>query len=271
MKHAVCNEMFGTMEFSRAANMLAEEGFTGIEVAPYTLFGDFSAEAVRRGGAALRAGLASSGLAFVGFHWIFGGPEFLHFTSPDAASRKKAADRLEFLLDMAGDLGGGVIVFGSPKERASGGAPREDALSRLGEGLAAAAARAEKAGCRILLEALPSSVTDTVNTLGEAEKIIRAIGRPGVSGMFDFDNTADETESWDGLIARYWDIIQHVHIRGRKGEPLVPGTEADYRPAFSVLRSRGFAAWVSLEIFTVPHDPRKVLRETLGFLKEVAS
>jgi sugar phosphate isomerase/epimerase len=271
MKYAVCNEMFGSIELERAAGMLAEEGFDGVEAAPFTIFGDFSPAAVRRGIGALRSALASSGLAFAGFHWLFAGTPgaspLLHFTSPDKAARQKAAARLELLLEAAGELGGGALVFGSPKERSSGGFPRSEALARLAGGLAAAAPLAEKAGCRILLEALPAAVTDIVNTLGEARELILSVGRPGLGGMFDFHNTTEETESWDVLLTRYWDIIGHVHINEMDGSHPAGRGKADFGPAFSVLHSLGFAAWVSLEIFHIPERPREVLREVREFLK----
>jgi sugar phosphate isomerase/epimerase len=47
--------------------------------------------------------------------------------------------------------------------------------------------------------------------------------------------------------------------------------KADFGPAFSVLHSKGFAGWVSLEIFNVPERPRKVLREVREFFKNKES
>jgi sugar phosphate isomerase/epimerase len=267
MKYAVCNEMFGNMEFAKSLDLLAERGFSGVEIAPFTLFGDFSPAAVRSGIKIIKPALAASGIRFAGFHWLFVKPDGLRLVTADASERGRAWAHLGLLLDIAAELGGGMFVFGSPKQRASGGVPRTEALNRFRDGLCAAADHAEKTGSRILLEALPSADTDIVNTLREAAEIIAAAGKPGLGGMFDFHNTTDETDPWDVLLDRYWNIIHHVHINERDGSHPVLGGKSDFSPAFSLLRRKAFDGWVSLEIFTVPGDPVRVLRETRDFLK----
>ncbi|MDR1931607.1 MAG: sugar phosphate isomerase/epimerase [Spirochaetales bacterium] len=267
MKYAVCNEMFGDMEFGRAMDMLAAQGFGGVEIAPFTLFGDFSPAAVRHGLFTARSALAASGLAFAGMHWLFVKPEGLRLLSPGAEQRRRAWDHLNLLLDISGELGGGELVFGSPQQRSSQGTPKSDALLWFTEGLRAAAEYAQKQNSRILLEPLPSAVTDVVNTHKEAAEIIAAAGNPGLAGMFDFHNTADETDPWDALLDRYWDMLHHIHINETDGAHPAGRGRADFGPAFSLLRRRVFGGWVSLEIFTTPGDPLRVLRETMEFLK----
>ncbi|MDR3200564.1 MAG: sugar phosphate isomerase/epimerase [Spirochaetales bacterium] len=255
------------MEFSRAVDLAAARGFNGVEIAPFTLFGDFSPAALRQGLSTARAGLASSGLAFAGLHWLFVKPEGLRLLSPDAAGRGRAWAHLDLLLDIAGELGGGELVFGSPRQRSTCGAARQDALLWFADGLSRAAGRAEKTGSRILLEPLPRAHTDIVNTYREAADIIKEVGKPGLGGMFDFHNTIDETEPWDVLLDRYWNIIHHVHINEMDGSHPALRGKADFDPAFSLLKRRAFGGWVSLEIFSVPDDPENVLRETMEFLK----
>ena len=182
MKYAICNEMFGSLEFARAADLLAEHGYTGVEIAPYTLFGDFSAPAVRRGLAAAKSALASSGLLFAGLHWLFVKPDGLRLSSADPAERSRAWDHLRLLLDVSGELGGGVLVFGSPKQRSSRGNSRAEALELFAGGLSAAADYAEERRSTILLEALSSRDTDIVNTLDEAAALVRRIGKPPPHG-----------------------------------------------------------------------------------------
>jgi sugar phosphate isomerase/epimerase len=46
MKYAVCNELFGTRSLREAADIAAACGFQGLELAPFTIFGDFSAGAM---------------------------------------------------------------------------------------------------------------------------------------------------------------------------------------------------------------------------------
>jgi len=265
-KYAVCNEMFGTMDFARSAEIARSRGFEGMEIAPFTLFGDFSARAVETGIRTARAGLAGAGVAFAGLHWLFVKPEGLHVTSKDPALRKRSWDHLRLLLDIAGELGGGPLVFGSPKQRASRGVPVEEAQLLFTEGLISTAELAVERKSRILIEALPSADTDVVNTLFEANAVAAAVNHPGVEIMFDFHNTKDEEKPWPVLIEEYQDSIRHVHVNEMDGR--WPGTgTTDFRPAFAKLAEIAYEGWISLEIFTTPEDPAAVLGETMETMK----
>lgn len=265
-KYAVCNEMFGTMDFARSAEIARSLGFEGMEIAPFTLFGDFSARAVEAGIRTARAGLAGAGFAFAGLHWLFVKPEGLHVTSGDPALRKRAWDHLRLLLDIAGELGGGPLVFGSPKQRASRGTTVDEAIGFFTEGLVSIAEYAHARNSKVLIEALASADTDVVNTLFEAEAVSSAVNHPGVGIMFDFHNTKDEEKPWPVLLEEHKDSIKHVHANEMDGR--WPGTgNADYGPSFAKHRENGYEGWISLEIFTVPQDPGAVLRETLRTLK----
>ncbi|HWR10556.1 MAG TPA: sugar phosphate isomerase/epimerase family protein [Rectinemataceae bacterium] len=266
MKYAVCNELFGDLELRKAAATLKAAGFGGIEFAPYTVFGDFSPAMIRNGLARIAEALAGEGLEFVGFHWLMVGPEPLHLTTTDESLRQRSLGHLRRLLDAAGELGGGALILGSPKQRSSvAGSDRATAVRKLSEGLAGLGDHAISCGSRILLEALDSGQTDVVNTLAEAHDLVEAIGSPGIGEMFDFHNVGDETEPWDTLIRAQGERIAHIHINEMDGR--APGTgTSDYGPAFEALRDIGYKGWISMEIFEKPADPGAVVERALRFL-----
>ncbi len=266
MRYAVCNELFGTMEFARAADLAAKHGFHGLELAPYTLFGDFSPAAVAKGIETARSGLAASGLAFAGMHWLFVQPPGLHVTARDPSIRKKSWEHLEMLIEAAGELGGGNLIFGSPQQRRAGEIPHAEAMEYFLDGLAAAGRKAAACSVKILPEALPASVTDILNTLAEVEALLARANNPGLSGMFDFHNVADESEPWERLLERHWPIISHVHLNTLDGG-WPSAASRGFDPAFAVLRNNGYQGWVSLEIFSLPEHPEQVLADTAGFLR----
>jgi sugar phosphate isomerase/epimerase len=268
-RFSVCNELFGKMDLEPSLDLLAKEDFQGVEVAPYTIFEDFSPPSIEKGLRRLQKGLQNSGLSFVGFHWLFVKPEGLRLVSENDQERKRAWEHLHRLIDLPGELGGGVLVLGSPKQRATGGIPKWKAEVYFQEGLAEAAERAYRSSSVILLEALSSANTDRVNTLEEAEAYVRKINNPGLSSMFDFHNTGDETDPWELLIAKHRSIIRHVHLNNQDGTWPRSTEIMRFKPAFDVLSKTHFEGWVSLEIFTVPPDPVIVLRETRQFLKEL--
>jgi len=255
------------MDFQRSMELLVKHGYQGVEIAPFTVFGDFSPLAVSSGLRVVKKALSDTGIRFAGLHWLFVKPEGLHVTSPDPDLRRRSWDHLRLLLDISGELGGGMLIFGSPKQRSSRGTSTAEALNHYREGLAETADYAWERKSRVLVESLASRDTDIVNTLEEAARIVRSVDKPGLGSMFDFHNTVDETEAWDVLLDRHWDMIHHIHVNEMDGSH--PGRgPSDFRPAFSLLHSRGFEGWVSLEIFSVPEDPEIVLRETMDFFRK---
>jgi sugar phosphate isomerase/epimerase len=271
MKRAVCNELFGEIDFRRTVDIVAGSGFQGLEIAPHTLFGDFSGNPESRL-PEIRRVLKDEGLVFAGFHWLLVGPPGLRVNDPDPAIRRRSWDHIRRLADLGGALGGGPLTLGSPVQRSSEqfrstGVPSPGAPLLFIEGLQSVADHVAAAGCRLLVEALPSAFTDVVNTLAEARTVIDSIGKPGIGGMFDFHNTDDETDPWDVLIRSHTEHTEHVHLNDPDGN--APTLATEYRKAFAVLREKGYEKWVSLEIFTVPENPEQVLRQVSGFLDEL--
>src|SRR5207244_6330850 len=141
-RHSTCNEAFEKYPFADACKTIRRIGYTGIEIAPFTLAErptDVTADQRRE----YRDIMESEGLAFVGLHWLMVSPKGLHVTTPDAGLRRQSWDHIRDLIDLCADLGpNGVMVFGSPKQRAStGGLSREQATRHFIDGLAKVAAQ----------------------------------------------------------------------------------------------------------------------------------
>jgi sugar phosphate isomerase/epimerase len=269
MKYSVCNELFGDMVLSDAASIIRAGGYTGIEFAPYTIFGDFSPGNIKAGIRATRVALDGAGLAFVGFHWLLAKPDGLHLASPDSAVRSRTVEHLTRLIDAAGELGGGVLVFGSPRQRGSlPGVGKAEAEAAFAAALREVAPRAEAAGCAILVESLSPEQTDVVNSLADAVRLADSVGSPAVSSMFDFRNVSSESERWDTLLERHYGHIRHVHANEIDGR--APGTgKSDYLPAFKTLLRHRYQGWVSVEIFETPPDPARILGDAMALFERL--
>jgi D-psicose/D-tagatose/L-ribulose 3-epimerase len=268
LKTAICNELFGSIDFQESCDLTAAHGFKGVEIAPFTLFGDVSSipsDTIT----IIKNALDNSGLEFAGLHWLFVKPENLHITSPDKKIREWSWDHLKRLLNLSGELGGGYLTLGSPKQRMASEISVTEAWRYMEEGLARVADTAADCNSTVCLEALASTDTNVINTLKESADLINRVNRDSISGMFDFHNCGDETESWDKLIRNNKDIIKHVHLNSPSGGHPVPGDSEDYRDSFLALNDINYKNWVSLEIFTVPENPEKVLSETAEFLGKV--
>ena len=269
-RHSMCNEAFDKVPFAEACAAIRAAGYTGVEVAPFTLAekpADISPARRRE----LRGIMADEGLAFVGLHWLMVSPKGLNVTGPDAELRRRSWDHIRELIDLCSDLGpDGVMVFGSPQQRrTSGGLSRDEATRHFGEGLAAVAPHAGSRGVTVLVEALPIGQCDVVQTLKEAAAIVRQIGSQAVRTMFDVHNAIDETEPHSALVDRYFDVIRHVHVNELDGRHCGAPTASpyDFKPVFEVLARRGYTGWISLEAFDFSFGAERLARESLRHLE----
>ena len=116
MNYAICNETFAGWPHSRVCEFVAGCGYTGLEIAPFTL-----APLVTDVGQAKRAELRrvaeANGLIILGLHWLLAKTEGFYLTSPDESVRARTGDYFGELARAARDLGGGVLVLGSPLQR----------------------------------------------------------------------------------------------------------------------------------------------------------
>jgi len=270
-RHSTCNEAFEKWPFADACRAIRRIGYTGIEIAPFTLAESPTGitAAQRR---EYRDVMQSEGLTFVGLHWLMVSPKGLHVTTPDQALRERSWLHIRHLVDLCADLGpDGVLVFGSPKQRSTtGGLTREQATRNYVEGLASVAPHAAERGVTILVEALPVDQSDVIQSLEEAIGIVREISSPGVRSMFDVHNAINETEPHDALIEKWFDYIRHVHVNELDGKHCGAGTY-DFKPVFAALARRGYCGWISLEAFDFSYGAEELTEQSLRHLeKEIA-
>jgi sugar phosphate isomerase/epimerase len=266
-KYSVCNEMFEKWDFAATCKAIRAAGFAGIEISPFTLAEnvDQIAPARRR---ELRDIIRSEGLQFAGLHWLLVTPAGLHATTADKSVRDKTWEYVKKLVDLCADLGKGIMVFGSPKQRGTQGNTLAEAIGNFQTGLASVAPHAGERGCTILIEPLPSKDTDVINTLEQAVQMVKAINHPAIQTMFDFHNTTDEKEPSDVLVKRYFAYIRHVHVNEMDGR--YPGSGSlDFLPVFRALRDSKYSRWVSLEVFDFKPGPVQIVHDTMAFYQKM--
>lgn len=267
LRQAVCNEIYQGWDFADACRSMKKAGYTGIEIAHFTLEQDpADISASRR--VELKNIMASEGLEFVGLHWLMVAPKGLHVTTPDNALRAKSWLHIRNLVDLCADLGpNGVMVFGSPFQRATtGGLTRAEATARYADGLAEVAPHALERGVTILVEALPKAQCDVVQTLEEAVGIVKQIDSPAIRTMFDTHNAVDELEPHAVLVDRYYEYLRHIHVNEMDGKHCGKG-DYDFKPVLEVLIRKGWPRWVSLEAFDFSFGAETIANESLRYLE----
>jgi sugar phosphate isomerase/epimerase len=267
MRYAICNETFEGWEHRRVCEFVAGLGYLGLELAPFTLAGrvtDVSRERRRE----LRRQAEDCGLKLLGLHWLLARTEGLMLTSPDAGVRQATADYLGELARCCADLGGDILVFGSPAQRrVPAGKTRAEATDCAVDTFRRARAAVADAGVRLCLEPLAPTEADFITTCEEAVDILERVGDPHFLLHLDVKAMSSEETPVPELIQRYAGRTGHFHANdpNRRG----PGFGAvDFVPIFRALRQSGYQGWVSVEVFDYSPDPETIARESLRYMRE---
>jgi D-psicose/D-tagatose/L-ribulose 3-epimerase len=269
MRIALCNEVLAGMPLERQCEYAARLGYDGLEIAPFTL--SPSPEKLSAADAAkIRATVEASGLVVTGLHWLLVKPEGLSLTDPDAAVRARTLDVMMHLVGLCAELGGKILVHGSPKQRQiAPGETREVALARLREALAQVAPAAARAGVVYCIEPLSQQETALVNTVTEAAELVRSIDHPNLRTMIDCSAAGlTETSSIPELIDRWLPtgLIAHIQVNdpNRRG----PGQgETKFAPILAALKRHNYAGTIAVEPFDYSPDGPGVAAFSAGYLR----
>ena len=265
MKFAICNETFQGWAWDRTVEYVSKAGYDGLEVAPFTLASDLRdlSASDRR---SLRESAEARGLPLTALHWLLVSPEGLHVNSPDPAVREETAAYLEALVDLAGDLGVPMMVFGSPKQRRiADEVSRSQAEAWAEEAVRRMIPKLEARNVRLAMEPLPPPEADLWLTCDETWKFVERIGHPRVGLHLDVKSMCSEGDPVD-LIRKYGSRAFYFHANdaNRRG----PGFgEVDFGPILAALTEVGYDGWVSVEVFDYSPDPETIARESLKTLR----
>jgi sugar phosphate isomerase/epimerase len=269
MRIALCNEVLGGMALERQCEYAAALGYDGLEIAPFTL--STSPEKISTADAAkIRATVEASGLVVTGLHWLLVKPEGLSLTDPDAAVRTRTLAVMTHLIGLCAELGGAVLVHGSPKQRQiAPGETHAIALARLQDGLAQVALAAARVGVIYCIEPLSRRETELVNTIAEAAELVRSIDHPNLRTMIDCSAAGlTEADSIPSLIERWLPtgLIAHVQVNdpNRRG----PGQgDVQFAPILAALKRHGYDGTVAVEPFDYWPDGPGVAAFSAGYLR----
>ena len=277
MEIALCNEVLRTLPLKQQCELAARLGYDALELAPFTLGAEphrLAKEQTRY----LRQIITDTGLSVIGLHWLLVSPPGLSITTANPDIRATTLEVLRGLVLLCAELGGKVLIHGSPKQRQIlPGEDESEAYKRAIEAIAITAESAAEAGLVYCLEALPSTTTNFVNTIREAAEIANAVGSSALRTMIDTcAAAASEAESIPSLIERWvpTGLIGHVHLNDRTGRAPGEGND-DFAPVFGALRRAGYVHSVSIEPFIYEPDgpacAARAIRYVRGILEAMRS
>lgn len=267
MKFAICNETFQGWKIEDIFHTAREIGYDGVEIAPFTIADsvDDVSPARRR---EIVQSAADNGIEIVGLHWLLVKPEGLHINHPDASVRQGTRDYLCALIRFCGDLGGKVLIFGSPKQRSvHPDLTSDQAWGYACETFAHCADTAAEVGAYLCIEPLARRETDFVNTITEALRMIREVGKPHFRTMIDIKAISDDGRPLPTIIEEAGDMAMHVHVNDANGRG--PGAgDTDFVEIGRALKKIGYDGYCSVEVFDYKPDPVTIARDSLAHLRK---
>ncbi len=266
IKLGICNELFEGWEFDRVCRTVKEIGFDGLEIAPFTLahrINDLTRDRRRE----IRAMVEDAGLETIGLHWLLARTEGFYLTSPDPAVRGATAEYLRSLAEATRDLGGSLMVLGSPKQRdLLPGVTYAQAVGYATDVFERVARSLDSARVNLCLEPLAPTETNFLNTCAQAMEVIGRVGHPRLKLHMDVKaQSSEEGTTVPDLIRRYASRAGHFHaqdvnLRG-------PGMGAvDFGPILTTLVESGYDRWVSVEVFDFTPGAEETARQSFACL-----
>lgn len=271
MKFAICQELFEDTPWDQQCDVIAAAGYTGIEVAPFAISEDLASVSDATLGQ-FRQTANSAGLEVIGLHWLLAKTHGLHLTSPDAAVRRATTEHLKLLARTCGQLGGQVLVFGSPPQRTL---PTQmtmrDGLRYATEVFQNAMPEFASEGVQLCMEPLTAKETDFINTCDDAVQLMKMVDHPAFVLHQDVKAMLGaERDTIPELIHRHASVCGHFHVNDIN--LLGPGMgETDFHPIFEALLEVQYQGWVSVEVFDYSPGAEKIAKKSLQYMRSVLS
>ncbi len=273
MKFAICNETFLEMPerkpwpHAKAFKLAQECGYTGIEIAPFTIAKDVR-DITAEQRIEVRKLAADHGMEVIGLHWLLAFTEGFYLTSPDKAVQQRTTEYMKALAKCCGDMGGTVLVLGSPMQRnLLSGITHEQGMQYAADVLRPTMDAMADNNVVLALEPLGPSEGDFLNTADLGVELMNMIDHPNCRLHLDVKAMSSEAISIPDNIRAHADAMEHFHAND--ANKLGPGFgEIDFVPIFQALKDVGYDGWVSVEVFDYEPGVERIARESIEYMQK---
>ena len=271
MKYAICNEMYGDMPMAQSFAHAASLGYTGIEIAPFTLVedGEDPTAIGEQTISEIRQAAADCQLQIVGLHWLLAKTNGFHLTTSDKDIRNRTAEYLKRLARLCRRLGGDLMVFGSPQQRnLETGMSDTVGMQHATEVIENILPTLEKEQVTLALEPLGPAEGNFLLTADSAVKLMSQIDTRWVQLHLDVKAMSSEETPIPDIIRKHHSALHHFHAN----DPnlLGPGMgEVEFEPIFAALEDIQYSGWVSVEVFDFSPGVDVLAGDSIRYMKSI--
>ncbi|MDX1962653.1 MAG: sugar phosphate isomerase/epimerase family protein [Pirellulales bacterium] len=269
MKYAICNETFHDRTLAAGLEYAKACGYTGIEIAPFTL-ATYATEITPSRRAEVRQLINDQGLEVVGLHWLLAKTEGFHLTTPDQTVQNRTAEYLIELTRLCRDLGGGIMVLGSPQQRnLAAGMNHEQGMDLAAQCLEKVLPTLAECQVTLAIEPLGPSEGNFLNTASAGVELIERLNSSWVGLHLDVKAMASEETPIAEIIRGNARYLKHFHANDPNKQG--PGFgKVDFVPIIDALREIRYDGWVSVEVFDYTPGVERLARQSLEYLQKCA-
>ncbi|HOK80402.1 MAG TPA: sugar phosphate isomerase/epimerase family protein [bacterium] len=267
MKTGICNEIFSSWTIEKTIEYVGKIGYDGLEIAPFTLANSVEDISTQKR-SEIRTLAEKHRIEIIGTHWLLVKPEGLSISSPCAELRKKTSHYFEQLVQFTSDIGGKIMVLGSPKQRSiKAGQTKQEVIEYFKEVIRMPLEMAKQKHITICLEPLAKTETNFVNTVTEALEIIKEVNHLNLRLILDVKAMCDENRPFSEIIFEGKDYLSHFHANDRN--LLGPGSgDIDFGPIIKALKEISYQGFISVEVFDFSPGPEHIAEKSIQYLKK---
>lgn len=266
MKFAICNEIYHGWAVEDAMAHAARTGYDAIEIAPFTIANYVTQiPAARR--QQLRDAAARNNIAICGIHWVLAHTEGMYLNHHDEAIRSRTSKYLCELVDFCSDLGGKIIVVGSPQQRSilPGVSPAQ-AWDWAMRTFRDPVKHAENRCVTLCMEPLAPTETNFINTASAAHLFTDQFHSGSFKIVLDVKAMCSEVKPVAQTIRESRGRFAHFHANDQNLRG--PGFgETDFAPIAAALKETAYTGYVSVEVFKFEEGPELIATGSLDYLK----
>lgn len=247
MKLAISNIAWTNEEEADVVAKLRELGVRYVEIAPTKRWDDPTKATLEQINEYVEW-WRGYGIEIVAFQsMLFARPDLKMFESSEL--RDEMRQYLADFLRLAGDMGAGRLVFGSPKNRQRGTVPVEEADSVASRFFAELGEVAEQYNTMLCIEPnAPQYNCDYVTTADEGARLVRMVNSEGIGLHLDTACMALAGDDIGESIRNNGDILKHFHVSAPMLDRVYDRDDVDYHAAADALKYIGYEGVVSIEM-----------------------
>ena len=266
MKFALCNEIFRNLPLEDAFHKIADIGYEGVEIAPFTLQAN-PRDLTEPDADRCRTAAERAGLEVVGLHWLMAETEGLHLTHSDPAILEITQEYLIKLGQLTATMNGSILVLGSPQQRnLLPGTTYEQAFERAVKLMKAVCQQIEDLGVAFAIEPLAKVETDFLSSCAQGSDFMKAVNHPACGLHLDVKAMTAELNGVCPAIQEFHPDCIHFHANDSNLRGQGQG-DTNFTDVANALKEVNYNRWVSVEAFDYFPDEEACARISLENLR----